>query len=87
MDSFDINALIAQIELGRTVPEPKILEKTPMTQFLNKPPSSSLCTPDTQPQSVKDRTQQPENFAGGGANAVAATNAPQQTIPTAHPSM
>lgn len=86
MDSLDINILIAQIELGRTMPEPKILEKTPMTQFTSKPPTSLVASPNV-PQSVKDRTQQQNSALGGSENVISAINAPQQITPAAHPHM
>ncbi|KAL7073396.1 hypothetical protein ACQ4LE_007409 [Meloidogyne hapla] len=45
MDSMDINSILAQIEQGKNVPEPKILEKTSLTLFIEKPPNSIVPPP------------------------------------------
>ena len=47
MDSMDINSLLAQMEQGRNVPEPKILENTSLTLFIEKPPNSIAPPPAT----------------------------------------
>lgn len=41
MDSLDIGVMILQIEQGKHLPEPHILAKTPLTQFIEKAPMSA----------------------------------------------
>ncbi|CAK5027735.1 unnamed protein product [Meloidogyne enterolobii] len=86
MDSMDINSILAQIEQGKNVPEPKILEKTSLTLFIEKAPNSIVPPPPAaggNGQEVKsgqqvsgtreNRTSQSQNPEGGNETVVAST--------------
>jgi hypothetical protein len=87
MDMLDISQLIAQIEQGRNVPEPKILEKTPLTQFIDKPSASStFCSPQDgqqpQQQSPKDRQGGQQQNPGDTPMTASLANSPNSNTPT-----
>uniref|UniRef100_A0A915P525 Serine/threonine protein phosphatase 2A regulatory subunit n=1 Tax=Meloidogyne floridensis TaxID=298350 RepID=A0A915P525_9BILA len=86
MDSMDINSILAQIEQGKNIPEPKILEKTSLTLFIEKAPNSIVPPPPSaggngqeaksgqqQVSGRENRTSQSQNPEGGNETVVAST--------------
>uniref|UniRef100_A0A914HGY5 Serine/threonine protein phosphatase 2A regulatory subunit n=1 Tax=Globodera rostochiensis TaxID=31243 RepID=A0A914HGY5_GLORO len=78
MDSLDIGGLILQIEQGGALPEPTILAKTPLTQFIEKPSSGTgaVTAADGGTQPSKDRPScgaADTNPSGATTSAIHAT--------------
>jgi len=92
MDTLDINMIIAQIEQGRNVPEPKILAKTPLTLFIDKQSAAECATgggrgQDGQQQAPsKERQSQNPGETSASANSVG-PNANAPAPASTHPAL